>query len=109
MANARPRKMTSKLEMAAYDEAMTSQKTMRASHRAIVREQSSIAARKMQSVRSLRVRRRRLARASRAPRSVTATPRNHDSRAREFRPARAEWLTFSLRFAPLLPSPAAAD
>jgi hypothetical protein len=55
MANARPRKMTSKLEMAAYDEAMTSQKTMRASHRAIVREQSSIAARKMQSVRSLRV------------------------------------------------------
>ena len=52
----RPRREKSSLEVAAYDEAMSQQRTMREEHRQIIREQSSIASRKMLSVRNLKVR-----------------------------------------------------
>ena len=56
MAAMRPRREKSSLEVAAYDEAMSRQRTMREEHRQIIREQSSIALKKMHSVRSLKVR-----------------------------------------------------
>ena len=56
MANAVPKMQPSKRMLAAYDDAMTTQRSLRATHRTIVAEQSEIALKKFQSVKDLGVR-----------------------------------------------------
>lgn len=56
MANAVPKMQPSRRMLAAYDDAMTTQRSLRATHRTIVAEQSEIALKKFQSVKDLGVR-----------------------------------------------------
>ena len=56
MANAVPKMQPSQRMLAAFDESMNERRSMRATHRSIVAEQSEIALKKMQSVKNLGVR-----------------------------------------------------
>jgi hypothetical protein len=56
MANAVPKMQPSQRMLAVFDESMNERRSMRATHRSIVAEQSEIALKKMQSVKNLGVR-----------------------------------------------------